>query len=127
MSEYEDESSARHIGAAHQLSPPVPWYRKRWILWSSLLFLLLLGVIVFVAIHINDAKAAAAKRALAAVKPSVTAAVATAAKGNIGTPLRSTRAMRWKGWSNSTSTRCLLASKTGSPYKGPYIDQSADS
>jgi len=35
-------------------------------------------------VHNNDAKAAAAKRALAAVKPSVTATVATATKGNIG-------------------------------------------
>jgi multidrug efflux system membrane fusion protein len=46
--------------------------------------LLLLAVIVFVVIHNNDAKAAAAKRALAAVKPSVSATVATASKGSIG-------------------------------------------
>jgi hypothetical protein len=37
-----------------------------------------------VVIHKNNAKAAAAKRALAAVKPSVTATVATATKGSIG-------------------------------------------
>jgi multidrug efflux system membrane fusion protein len=49
-----------------------------------LLLLLLLAVIVVVVIHENDAKAAAAKRALAAVKPSVTATVATATKGSIG-------------------------------------------
>jgi multidrug efflux system membrane fusion protein len=84
MSEIEDEWGGRHIGAAHQLSPPVPWYRKRWILWTSLLLLLLLAVIVFVVIHKNEAKAAAAKKALAAVKPSVTATVSTAAKGSIG-------------------------------------------
>jgi multidrug efflux system membrane fusion protein len=84
MSEYEDKSGGRHIGADHQLSPPRPWYRKHWILWTSLLLLLLLIVIVFLVIHKNEAKAAAAKRAQAAVKPSVTATVATAAKGNIG-------------------------------------------
>jgi multidrug efflux system membrane fusion protein len=84
MSEIEDEWGDQHIGAAHQLSPPVPWYRKRWILWTSLLLLLLLAVIVFVVIHKNEAKTAAAKQALAAVKPSVTATVSTAAKGSIG-------------------------------------------
>jgi len=84
MSEIEDEWGGRHLGAAHQLSPPVPWYRKRWILWTSLLLLLLLAVIVFMVIHKNEAKAAAAKKALAAVKPSVTATVSTAAKGSIG-------------------------------------------
>jgi multidrug efflux system membrane fusion protein len=45
---------------------------------------LLLVVIAFVVIHNNNAKAAAAKRALAAVKPSVSATVATATKGSIG-------------------------------------------
>jgi multidrug efflux system membrane fusion protein len=84
MSEIEDEWGGQHLGAAHQLSPPVPWYRKRWILWTSLLLLLLLAVIVFMVIHKNEAKAAAAKKALAAVKPSVTATVSTAAKGSIG-------------------------------------------
>jgi multidrug efflux system membrane fusion protein len=53
-------------------------------LWTSLLLLLLLVAIIVAVIHKNEAKAAAAKRALAAVKPSVTATVATAAKGNIG-------------------------------------------
>ncbi|MGD0904410.1 MAG: efflux RND transporter periplasmic adaptor subunit [Terracidiphilus sp.] len=84
MSEIEDQSGGRHTGSAHQLSPPVPWYWKRWILWTSLLLLLLLVAIIVAVIHKNNAKAAAAKRALAAVKPSVTATVATAAKGNIG-------------------------------------------
>jgi multidrug efflux system membrane fusion protein len=41
-------------------------------------------VIVFAVIHRNEAKAAAAKRALAAVKPTVTTTVATATKGSIG-------------------------------------------
>jgi multidrug efflux system membrane fusion protein len=84
MSGVEDKSGVEHIGADHQLSPTHPWYRKPWIVWTSLLLLLLLAVIVVVVIHENDAKAAAAKRALAAVKPSVTATVATAAKGSIG-------------------------------------------
>jgi multidrug efflux system membrane fusion protein len=84
MSGIENQFDDGHIGAAHQLSAEHPWYRNRWILWTSLLLLLLLCVIVFVVIHENNAKAAAAKRALASVKPSVTATVATAAKGNIG-------------------------------------------
>ena len=84
MSGVEDKSGVEHIGADHQLSPTHPWYRKPWIVWTSLLLLLLLAVIVVVVIHENDAKAAAAKRALAAVKPSVTATVATATKGSIG-------------------------------------------
>jgi multidrug efflux system membrane fusion protein len=84
MPEYEDHSGVQHIGAAHQLSPPLPWYRKRWILWTSLLLLLILAVSVIMAVHKNELKAAAAKSALAAVKPSVTATVATATKGDIG-------------------------------------------
>jgi multidrug efflux system membrane fusion protein len=84
MSEYEDQSDFEHIGADRQLSPPRPWYGEGWVQWTSLLLLLLLGVIVFVVIHENDAKAASAKRALAAVKPPVTVTVATAAKGDIG-------------------------------------------
>jgi multidrug efflux system membrane fusion protein len=84
MAEVEDKANMRHIGADHQLSPPVPWYRKRWILWTGVLTLLLLAAILFLVIHEKNAKADAAKRALAAAKPSVTATVATAAKGSIG-------------------------------------------
>jgi multidrug efflux system membrane fusion protein len=84
MPEYEDQSSVQHIGADHQLSQPLPWYRRRWILWTSLLLLLLLVAIIIMVVHNNAVKAAAAKRALAAVKPSVTATVATATKGDIG-------------------------------------------
>jgi multidrug efflux system membrane fusion protein len=46
--------------------------------------LLLLAAILFLIIHKRDAKADAAKRALAAAKPSVTATIATATKGSIG-------------------------------------------
>jgi multidrug efflux system membrane fusion protein len=82
MAGIEDNSDFQHIGSDRQLTPPRPWYRQRWILWTSLL--LLLVVILFLVIHERDAKAAAAKRALDAVKPSVTATVATALKGSIG-------------------------------------------
>jgi multidrug efflux system membrane fusion protein len=84
MAGVEDQLDVQHRDADHQLSPPLPWYHRRWIVWSGLLLLLLLAVIVVVVIHENNAKAAAAKRALAAVKPSVTATVATATKGSIG-------------------------------------------
>ena len=83
MSEFEDQPDDPHIGASHQLSAPPPWYHKHWFLWTGLA-LLLLAVIVVVVIDENNAKAAAAKHARAAVKPSVTATVATAAKGSIG-------------------------------------------
>jgi len=84
MAEVEDKANMRHIGADHQLCPPVPWYRKRLILWTGVLTLLLLAAILFLVIHEKNAKADAAKRALAAAKPFVTATVATAAKGSIG-------------------------------------------
>jgi multidrug efflux system membrane fusion protein len=80
----EDNSDFHHVGAGHQLSAPPPWYRNRWILWAGLFSLLLLLAIVFLVIHEKDVKAAAANRALAAVKPSVTTTVATAKKGSIG-------------------------------------------
>jgi multidrug efflux system membrane fusion protein len=84
MSSIEDKSDVQRVGSDHQLSAPRPWYRERWFLWTSLFLLLILAVILFLVIHEKDAKAAAAKRALAAVKPSVTATVATAVKGSIG-------------------------------------------
>ncbi len=84
MPEIKDESDSQHIGAGHRLSAPRPWYRERWVLWTSLLLLLLVAVVVIVAIHENGAKAAAKKLALAAVKPAVPVSVATAAKGSIG-------------------------------------------
>jgi multidrug efflux system membrane fusion protein len=46
--------------------------------------LAILIVVVVLMIHDNDAKTAAAKRALSAVKPSFTATTATATKGDIG-------------------------------------------
>ncbi len=84
MSEFEDKSGVQHIGIEHQLNAPLPWYRERWILWTSLLLLLLLVVIFLLVTREKDAKAAAAKRALAVTKPSVTATVAKATKGSIG-------------------------------------------
>ncbi|MGD0911643.1 MAG: efflux RND transporter periplasmic adaptor subunit [Terracidiphilus sp.] len=54
-----------------------------------MLLLLLLAVIVFLVIHGNHVKAAAAKRALAAANVSVTATAATATKGDIGVYLDS--------------------------------------
>ena len=89
LSGIEDKSDIQHIGVDHQLSAPAPWYRRRWILWVSLLFLLLLAVIVFLVIHEKDANAAAAKRALAQMNPSVTTTAATATKGEIGVYLDS--------------------------------------
>jgi len=84
MSGIEDRPEIPHIRADHLLSPPAPWYRRRWFLWTCVILLLLLVVIGILVIHSNNAKAAAAKRALAAKKPSVTISAATATKGQIG-------------------------------------------
>ena len=84
MSEVGVNADGPHIGRDHQLSPPRPWYRERWILWTVVLVLLLMCGIIIAIIHENDVKAAAAKKKLAAVKPSVSTTVATATKGSIG-------------------------------------------
>jgi multidrug efflux system membrane fusion protein len=84
MPEFEDESDVQYLGTERQFSVPPPWYQRRWVFWTSLLFLLVLVAVVIFFVHNNEAKAAAAKRKLAAAKPSVTATVVTATKGNIG-------------------------------------------
>jgi membrane fusion protein, multidrug efflux system len=84
MSEIEGKTDDQHIGAGHQLSAPPSQPRKQWILWTSLLALLILIVVIVVLIHDNEAKEAAAKKKLAAIKPTVTITVATATKGDIG-------------------------------------------
>ena len=84
MSEIVDSSCAPQIGVSHQLPSPAPGYKMRWVLWTSLLCLLLVVALVIVSIRQNDAKAAAEKRKLAAVKQSVSATVAMATKGSIG-------------------------------------------
>ncbi len=81
MPELEEKSAAFYRGPNHEFPPP---HQSRWILWTSLLLLLILGIIVSVVIHQRNAKAAAAKRAQSAEKPSVTLTASTATKGNIG-------------------------------------------
>jgi multidrug efflux system membrane fusion protein len=84
MSGIEGIADTRHIGADHQLSAPAAWHRKRWVLWTGVLLLLLLAAIVCLVIYKNHEKAASAKRALAVKNPSVTATAVTATKGEIG-------------------------------------------
>jgi multidrug efflux system membrane fusion protein len=84
MSEVGVNSEVPRLGPDRQLPPPRPWYRERWFFWTCALVLLLLCGIVFALIHHDNAKAAAAKKKQAAVKPSVSATVATATKGSIG-------------------------------------------
>jgi len=83
MSEIDDNSEDQHIGADHQLSAPPPWYREPWFSWTCALLLLFLLVAIVFVIHSNNVKATAAK-SKSAVKPSVTASVATATKGDVG-------------------------------------------
>jgi len=84
MSGVNDTSDLPYIGADHQLPPPRQSSSKRWIIWTALILLLVVGGIVLVTVRDKDAKAAAAKSARAAAKPSVSTTVATASKGNIG-------------------------------------------
>jgi membrane fusion protein, multidrug efflux system len=84
MSGIEEKSHDLHIGSDRQLSAPVPWYRRRGVLWTVLLLLLIAAAIMFVVIRKNGTSVATAKRAQGPVKASVTATVATAKRGNIG-------------------------------------------
>ncbi|MGA3344315.1 MAG: efflux RND transporter periplasmic adaptor subunit [Terracidiphilus sp.] len=84
MSGFGGRPEAQHTRADHQLPPPALWYRRRWFLWTSAVLLLTLAAIALWSIHKSDAKAAAAKRTQAAVKPSVTVTAAPATKGQIG-------------------------------------------
>jgi multidrug efflux system membrane fusion protein len=78
----ENHLNPAYVGPQHQLSEP-PRRSGRWIFWTILL-LLLVALIVFLVKRQSDAKAAAQKTAQAAKKPTVTATVATAKKGDIG-------------------------------------------
>jgi multidrug efflux system membrane fusion protein len=102
-----DESDLHHIGVDHQLPAPHSWYRKRWILWTGVLLLLLLGGIVFAVVHEKNAKAAAAKLAQAKAKPGVSATVATASKGSIGVYLEAI------GTVTPTYTASIVAQASG--------------
>ena len=84
MSGIEEKSSVQRPGPDRQLPPPQPWYRQSWIPWIGSLLLLAVVVYALYVIHLNNEKAAAAKKARASARPNVTATVASAAKGNIG-------------------------------------------
>ena len=84
VSEIKDESGGQHIGAGHQLSAPQPRQGQPWVVWASIFVLLIVIVGVVWFIHLNNLKEAAAKKRLASIKPSVTATVVAATKGNQG-------------------------------------------
>lgn len=84
MSGLEGKGDGQHIGADHQLSAANPSKSRSWIVWVSIFLLLIVIVAIVAVIHKNDVKAAAAKKAQAAIKPPVSATVATATKGNQG-------------------------------------------
>jgi multidrug efflux system membrane fusion protein len=88
MPEIEDEADGQYIGAGHQLPEPPHRSRKRWILWTGLLLVLI--VAGYFILHSRNADSAA-KPATAGSGGGrgrntgpVTATVATAAKGDIG-------------------------------------------
>jgi len=89
MSEIEDETGGQPVGADRQLPAPHPKSRKRWILWVSLLVLIVVAFLVFHGRKTgNAAQATAARTAGGSGRGRstgpVTATVATATKGNIG-------------------------------------------
>ena len=86
MSGLEDKSDVhvQHIGPQYQLPPPPRWFHQPWVLWMALILALAVIVVVVMATHERDKRAAATKRAQAAVKPAVTLTAAPATKGNIG-------------------------------------------
>ena len=86
MSELEDQSGAQHVGSEHQLSAPTRRSGKRWILWGTLLLIVVvLGYFYFHSRSVNKAaQAASAANARGRLGGPVTATVATATKGDIG-------------------------------------------
>jgi multidrug efflux system membrane fusion protein len=77
------KEDASHMNGDHQLPAPRPWYGSRWILWATLLAVAVVAI-VSVIVHDRDAKAAAARKALATAKPSLGITAAAAKKGDIG-------------------------------------------
>jgi multidrug efflux system membrane fusion protein len=84
MSGNEGKGDGRHIGADHQLSAPRKWYSGAWVVWACIFLLLVVIIGIVALIHESNEKAAAQKKAQAAIKPPVTATVAVAKKGNQG-------------------------------------------
>jgi multidrug efflux system membrane fusion protein len=84
VSEIKDGSDGQHIGADHQLNAPQSRQGQPWIVWASIFLLLIVIVGVVWFIHQNNLKEAAQKKKMAAIKPPVSATVATATKGNLG-------------------------------------------
>jgi multidrug efflux system membrane fusion protein len=84
LSALDDKSERRYIDTGQQSPSSDSGNHRSWIPWVVLLLLLALVVIVVMVIHRNNAKSEDAKRAQAAMKPSVTATAVKAKKGNIG-------------------------------------------
>jgi len=83
MSGNQGKGDGLHIGADHQLSASShPSKGRPWLVWVIIFALLIVIVGVMAVIHENNKKEAAAKKAQAAIKPPVTASVATATTGN---------------------------------------------
>jgi membrane fusion protein, multidrug efflux system len=77
----EEKTSVQHVAPDRQLPAP----RSRgWIFWIVVLLLAALIAIVLWVIHVNQQKAAATQKARMSARPTVTATVATARKGDIG-------------------------------------------
>ncbi|MGA9670609.1 MAG: efflux RND transporter periplasmic adaptor subunit, partial [Terracidiphilus sp.] len=84
MSVNEGKWDGQQSAADRQMTATPPTKSRSWIVWLSIFLLLAVIVGIMAVIHENDMKAAAAKKAQAAIKPPVTATVATATKGNQG-------------------------------------------
>ncbi|MGA3046719.1 MAG: efflux RND transporter periplasmic adaptor subunit [Terracidiphilus sp.] len=84
MSVNEGKWDGQQNSADRQMTAPPPTKSRSWIVWLSIFLLLVVIVGIMAVIHENDMKAAAAKKAQAAIKPPVTATVAAAKTGNQG-------------------------------------------
>jgi membrane fusion protein, multidrug efflux system len=82
VSGIEEKSDVQHLGPERQL--PAPRRGRSWIFWTVLLLLLILVGAVLYEMHKNEEKAAEAKKARAAAKPTVTLTIGNAHKGDIG-------------------------------------------
>src|SRR5271168_1444084 len=80
----EEKSDVQHLDSARWQPTAGPRKRNSWIWWTVFLLLaVLVGVVIFMN-HQNQQKAATAKKARGAMKPTVTLTASTATKGSIG-------------------------------------------
>jgi multidrug efflux system membrane fusion protein len=85
MSEIKDEAGGQSMADGQQLPEPLPRSRNRWVIWTSLLVLIVIAGFIFHSRHTgNSAQTTATGSGRGRISGPVTATVATATKGDIG-------------------------------------------